>query len=126
MARIFKERIDIERLTNQELYDKCRVTHPAFNYIVKQVEDSISPVSMRNHSIDHAYKVFLTLRYLATPHIQSVCGENVSVSQSSVSRVVTETLAALSSHQMIGSHIRFPITAQELRRNKEAFYGISR
>ena len=125
-VREYRERIDIAQLTNDDLYKRYRVNHATLAYIIAHLDAALAPNTDRSHSLSNGYKVWITLRYLATGVIQLNTGDLHSVAQSSVSRAVSQTLDALSSQNVVRRHIRFPTTIESLNRNKQGFFHIAR
>ncbi|XP_064614546.1 putative nuclease HARBI1 [Liolophura sinensis] len=50
-------------------------------------------------------------------------GDDIGVSQPTVSRAIIATVRSLSSNQQIAQFIRFPLTAREMRDKQETFYA---
>ena len=67
----------------------------------------------------------ITLRYLATGKMQQCSADDMGPSQQTVSRVISETLDALSDNDVLCQFIRFPVTPHETQRNKAEFMDIA-
>lgn len=64
--------------------------------------------------------MLVTLNFLGHGSYQTITGKNlcIDMSQSSVSRPITEVVAALNNPQIIGEFIKFPKNIDELRAAK--------
>nr|XP_034332395.1 putative nuclease HARBI1 [Crassostrea gigas] len=81
--------------------------------------------SRRNCAISPLQKILLTLRFLATGKMQLCNGDDMGVSQPTVSRAITATLRSLSSPQICAQFIKFPLNVHEIRKNQEEFFKIA-
>ncbi len=59
------------------------------------VRDTLESDTKRNQALTPEMKVIITLRYLATGKMQQCSGDDMGVSQATVSRVIAQTLAML-------------------------------
>uniref|UniRef100_A0A3Q4HWY2 DDE Tnp4 domain-containing protein n=1 Tax=Neolamprologus brichardi TaxID=32507 RepID=A0A3Q4HWY2_NEOBR len=85
---------------------------------------------LRRYRLDRAgimfvTKVITTLRYLATGKMQQCSSDDLGLSQSSISRVITQTLTALSQPNIVTQFVSFPLDARTLHTHKRAFMDIA-
>ncbi|XP_071519945.1 putative nuclease HARBI1 [Panulirus ornatus] len=75
-------------------------------------------------------KVMITLRYLATGKMLLCSGDDFGPTQPTVSRVIAQTLQALSSPEIVRRFIKFPTDVREIQTKQEesmqiaAFSGV--
>uniref|UniRef100_A0A671PWI3 DDE Tnp4 domain-containing protein n=1 Tax=Sinocyclocheilus anshuiensis TaxID=1608454 RepID=A0A671PWI3_9TELE len=69
--------------------------------------------------------VIMTLRFLATGKMQQCTSDDLGPSQSTVSRVLNSTIAALTTPNIVRQFIDFPTDLQTLRQKQEAFMRIA-
>ncbi|XP_053406275.1 putative nuclease HARBI1 [Mercenaria mercenaria] len=94
-------------------------------FVDNLVRRDIEPKTNRNQSLTSIMKVCVTLRYLATGEVQLNDADIHGVSQPTISRAITEVLAALNQPHIISQFIHFPTTAPEIREIKQDFFGIA-
>ncbi len=70
-------------------------------------------------------KVITTLRYLATGKMQLCSSDDLGPSQPSISRVITQTITALSDPLIVSQFIAFPLDIPTLQAQKTAFMHIA-
>ena len=70
-------------------------------------------------------KVVVTLRYLATGRMQLCVGDDLGMCQPTVSRVITQTIEALASPNIVSQFIKFPTSRAAVDRNVQQFELIS-
>ncbi|XP_064605748.1 putative nuclease HARBI1 [Liolophura sinensis] len=122
--RHFKERRDcLNEYNDRELLERFRLDAAGIWYIESLVRDDVVSGSNRNRALTPMQKVLITLRFLATGKMQLCNGDDMGVSQPTVSRAITATVRSLSSNRLIAQFIRFPLTAREIREKHEAFYA---
>ena len=86
------------------------------------VRDRVSNGTNRNHGISSVHKLLITIRYLATGKMQLCNGDDMGVSQPTVSRAISVTLDSLTSPAVVSRFIRFPTDATAIRKNQEGFF----
>ena len=95
-------------------------------FVVELVRQDITSPTNRNKALTAEHKVLLTLRFLATGKMQLCNGDDMGVSQPSISRAVTATMESLSSVRVVRQFISFPFTPHEITTRQEFFYQIAR
>lgn len=70
---------------------------------------------MRNHAFTSLEKVLLILRFIATGKMQLCNGDDMGVSQSSVSRAISCTIRSLFSERMVRRFIKYPTPPDAIR-----------
>jgi hypothetical protein len=124
--RNFQDREDIiDTLSNLELIERYRLDRDSIYYLNDNLGDMLSPRTERNHSLSSVEKILVCLRYLATSTIQLNAADLHSVSQATVSRVISQVTNAITQPQFIASQICFPTALGEVRQIKEDFYNIA-
>ena len=124
--RNFRERKDcLGEYYNAELIRRFRLDLNGINFVEGLIRHDIQAGSLRNHALTSTQKLLLTLRYLATGKMQLCNGDDMGVSQSSVSRAIACTLESLSSDRMVQRFIKFPMQANQIRDNQEKFFQIA-
>lgn len=124
--RRFRERTDyLGSFSQSELIDRFRLDSGGIEFVESLVRDDISSGSHRNMALSSVQKVLITLRFLATGKMQLCNGDDMGVSQPTVSRAISATLTSLTSPAMINRFVRFPTNAADVRRSQEAFFAIA-
>ena len=125
--RTFKPRKDsLEVYSDAELVKRYRLDRAGIEYVTDLVRRELQDPRPKVHSLTPELKVIVTLRYLATGKMQQCSSDEFGVSQSSVSKTITETLMALSAPEIVERFIKFPLDAAEIRQNQAQFYQIAR
>ncbi|XP_067659984.1 putative nuclease HARBI1 [Haliotis asinina] len=123
--RVFRPRKDIFTAYNDtELISRYRLDSGGMKFVTDLVRNELTSPTKRNMAIDADSKVAITLRYLATGKMQLCNGDDFGVSQPTVSNVITDTLNALCTPQLIGRFIRMPINRQEIQHHQRQFHEI--
>ena len=117
--RQFRELIDIENFTDEELRARYRFGRQAVGYITNLIADDLRRSTRRNHALPPLQQVLIALRFFASGSFLQVIGDTAGVNKSTVSRVVTSVSHALLAKQ--SDFIKWP-TGAELVVNKNAFY----
>ncbi|WAR22578.1 HARB1-like protein [Mya arenaria] len=117
---------DLDNLQDGEIIERYRFDRNGIDFLVALLGQSIQPKALRNKALSTKQKVLITLRYLATGPIQLNDADIHGVSQPTVSRVLSQVIAALSSPELIRRYIRLPRRIEECRRNAEHIRGIAR
>ncbi|XP_062607876.1 putative nuclease HARBI1 [Saccostrea cucullata] len=124
--RNFRERRDyFNEYSDMELVKRFRLDSGGINFIERLIGNEIRSTSVRNHALTSAEKILLTLRFLANGKMQLCNGDDMGVSQSSISRAISCTIKSLSFIQMVRRFINFPTSPDEIRRNQERFFQIA-
>ena len=124
--REFRRRRDVlNDLDDMELIKRYRLDREGIVYVTDLVRRVLLRRTACNKALTPEHKVLITLRYLATGKMQLCNGDDLGVSQQTVSRVVTETLDALCAPDILRRFIRFP-PVQDLQQKKAEFREIAR
>ena len=125
--RHFRPRKDaLNDLTNEELIRRYRLDREGILFVTDLVRDAISPHTARNKAIPPELKVITTLRYLATGKMQQCSSDDLGPSQQTISRIIKETVYALSTLDILRRFIKFPRTPQEAQVKTREFWQLSR
>ncbi|XP_071110025.1 putative nuclease HARBI1 [Haliotis cracherodii] len=111
--------------SDKELIRRYRLNKSGIEYVTGLIADKICPSTSRSHAMTGTEKVVATLRYFATGKMQLCNGDDLGLSQSSVSRAIEQTVSALSDAEIASQFIHFPTTQGCIRRNQAAFYNIA-
>ncbi|KAG0726515.1 putative nuclease HARBI1 [Chionoecetes opilio] len=121
-GRIFRARRDVlAEYSDRQLLERYRFDRAGIEFITDLVKDRIQSGTRRNHAISALLKVVVTLRYLATGRMQLCGGDDLGMSQSTVSRVITQTIEALATPDIVRQFIDFPTTREAVDRNMQEF-----
>ena len=115
----------LERFDDGELLKRYRLNHDGILNVVELVRDAITSPTNRNHPISPEIKVLTTLRYLATGKMQLCNGDDIGISQPSVSRILHQTLNALSRPHIVRQFICVPTGVREINKKKADFMAIA-
>ena len=109
---------------DNELQQRYRFGRHTIEHITRLLQDDISPITNRNHSVSATRQVLITLRFFALGSFQQVIGDSVAgLDKSTVSRIVRRVTLALS--QKVDQFIRFPQTQEKRNIAKKGFYNIA-
>ena len=97
-----------DKYNDLELYRKFRFTRQVIVEITGEIADLLQ-LATRQGALSPILQVLLTLRFHATGSFQDICGELVSVSQTTASRTITRVTGALL--QRVHNWISFPSQA---------------
>lgn len=123
--REFRERIDVlNELSDTELIRRYRLDRAGIVFVTDLVRPVLLRPTATNKALTPEHKVLITLRYLATGKMQLCNGDDLGVSQQTVSRVITETLDALSAPHILKRFIKFPAN-QDLQQKKTEFRDVA-
>ncbi|XP_048029600.1 putative nuclease HARBI1 [Megalobrama amblycephala] len=114
----------LQTLDDRELLRRYRLDRAGIMFVVDLLRDAITSPTRRHNAITPEKKVITTLRYLAT-WMQQCSSDDLGLSQSSVSRVITQTLTALSQPNIVTQFVSFPLDARTLHTHKRAFMDIA-
>ncbi len=122
----FQERKNVlELYDDRELIKRYRFDHQGILFVTDLVRNSLTPQTLRNNALTAELKVIMTLRFLATGKMQQCTSDDLGPSQSTVSRVLNGTIAALTTPNIVRQFIDFPTDLQTLRQKQEAFMRIA-
>lgn len=94
-------------------------------FVTDLVRDVIQNRTQRSQAVSAEMKVALTLRYLATGKFQQLNADDFVLSQSTVSRVINQTLEALAAPHIIRRFIIFPRQPQQIEKKQEEFHEVT-
>lgn len=124
--RCFRKRKDsLVEYSDAELVEGYRLDSAGIHFIDGLIGDEIRSDSRRNCAISPLQKILLTIRFLATGKMQLCNGNDMGVSQPTVSRAITATLRCLSSPQNCAQFIKFPSNPQKICKNQEEFFKVA-
>ncbi|XP_062589423.1 putative nuclease HARBI1 [Saccostrea cucullata] len=124
--RVFRERKDcLAAYSDAELVERFRLDSAGILFIERLIGHEIVRSSRRNHAISPVQKILLTLRFLATGKMQLCNGDDLGISQPTVSRAITATIKSLSSPGIVAQFIKFPLDHGAIRKNQEDFFSIA-
>ncbi|KAK3892093.1 hypothetical protein Pcinc_004060 [Petrolisthes cinctipes] len=124
--RRFRERKDVlHDLDDGELIKRYRLDRAGIIFVTDLVRGPLTNPTGRNQALTPEMKIIVLLRYLATGKMQLCSMDDLGPSQQTVSRVITETLMALSSNAILTQFITFPITPHETQRKIVDFQQIA-
>ena len=106
--RHFRERRDIlHELSDAELIKRYRLDHEGILYVTNLVRGRLVSPTNRNSPFTPEIKVITTLRYLATGKMQQCNSDDLGPSQPSVSNMITQTLQALVTPEIVQRFVNF-------------------
>nr|XP_034334751.1 putative nuclease HARBI1 [Crassostrea gigas] len=124
--RCFRKRKDcLVEYSDAELVERYRFDSAGIRFLEGLIGNELMSGSRRNCALSPLQKILLTLRFLATGKMQLCNGDDMGVSQPTVSRSITATLRCLSSPRICAQFIKFPLNLQEIRKNQEEFFKIA-
>ena len=98
---------------DNELRQRYRFSRHTIEYITRILQDDISSITNRNHSVSATRQVLITLRVLASGSFQQVVGNSVAgLDKSTVSRIIRRVTLALS--RRVDQFIWFPQTTSPI------------
>uniref|UniRef100_A0AAZ1XDW7 Putative nuclease HARBI1 n=1 Tax=Oreochromis aureus TaxID=47969 RepID=A0AAZ1XDW7_OREAU len=115
----------LQTLDDRELLRRYRLDCAGIMFVVDLLRDAITSPTRRHNAITPETKVITTLRYLATGKMQQCSSDDLGLSQSSISRVIRQTLTALSQPNIVTQFVSFPLDARTLHTHKRAFMDIA-
>ena len=120
--RVFRERRDVlNELNDLELIKRYRLNREGILFVSGLVREVISRPTARNKAISPELKVLATLRYLATGKMQQCSSDDLSPSQQTISRIIRETIYALSDVEILRRFLQFPLTQEATAPRQRAF-----
>ena len=126
LLRHFRPRKNpLEVYTDAELVRRYRLDRAGIKFVTDMVRRDLQDPHEKLHSFTPEVKVTLTLRYLATGKMQLCSSDDFGCSQSTISKTIAETVAALSAPEIVARFIKFPLQPQDIQRNAAAFYRIA-
>ncbi|XP_060571376.1 putative nuclease HARBI1 isoform X2 [Ruditapes philippinarum] len=114
---------DFGDLTNEEVISRYGLDKDGILFLTELLREDLQPKTERKNTITLLQKVKIALRYFASGEIQLNDADIHGISQSSVSRVISQVIHALSRPHIVQTYIKFPKTQQELQDLERQFYG---
>ena len=111
----------LREYSDSELLERYQFDRAGIMFITDLVKEEIQSGTMRNRAISPLLKVVVTLRYLATGRMQLCGGDDLGMSQPTVSRIITQTTEALASPNIVNQFIKFPTSQAAVDRNVQQF-----
>ena len=126
MLNAHRNRVNVFGIFNdRELIRRYRLDRAGIMVLVEHVRDAITSPTNRRNPISPEAKMVTTLRYLATGKMQLCGGDELGLSQPSVSRIIHQTLNALTRPHLIAQYIQFPLAAHQLQQNQAEFMNVA-
>ncbi len=104
---------------------RYRLDRAGIIFVSDLVRDVISPVTLRSNAFSAELKVAMTLRFLATGKMQQCNSDDLGPSQPSISRIVMETIMALTAPHIVTHFIDFPTTPRIIQQKETQFMQIA-
>ncbi len=83
----------LQTLNDSKLIKRYRLDRAGIIFVADLIRDELTSPTQRHNAISPEMKVITTLRYLSTGKMQQCSSDDLALSQSSISRVITQTLA---------------------------------
>ena len=124
--RNFRARRDVlEELSDEELIKRYRLDRAGILFVTDLVRESLEADTKRSNALSAELKIIITLRFLATGKMQLCSSDDLGVSQPTVSRVVNDTIYALSRPAILLRFIKFLPSVATAERRKAEFWQIA-
>ena len=124
--RTFPERKDVlNELNDRDLVKRYRLDRAGILFVTDLVRERLRRPTARNKALSPEMQVIITLRYLASGKMQQCSADDMGTSQQTISRVISDTLEALSDNAILSQFIRFPVTPHETARRKAEFREVA-
>lgn len=120
--RVYRQRRDIfNEYSDDELIKRYRLDRAGIIAVTDLVRDRLQSRTERNRPLSPEMKVAITLRYLATGKMQQCNCDDFGTTQPTISRVISQTIDALSHPDIVSQYVKFPLTRHEVQRKQEEF-----
>ncbi|XP_063885418.1 putative nuclease HARBI1 [Scylla paramamosain] len=114
--RVYRQQRDVfNKYNDDELIQHFRMNRAGIITVADLVRDKLQSRTERNQPLSPETKVAITLRYLATGKMQQCSSDDFGISQTTISRVITQTIDALSEPDIVTQFVKFPLTRQEVQ-----------
>ncbi len=110
---------------DEQLIKRYRLDRAGIIFVSDLVRDVISPVTLHSNAFSVELKIVMTLRFLATGKMQQCNADDLGPSQPSISRIVMETIMALTAPHIITRFIDFPTTPHIIQQKQTQFMQIA-
>lgn len=114
----------LQPMNDSELLKHYRLDKASIMFEVDLIRVTLVSPTQHSNAITPEIKV-ITLWYLATGKMQQCSSDNLGLSQPSISRVITQTLVALSHLHIVQQFISFPLDVNTVQALKRAFMHIA-
>ena len=91
----------LEDLQDIEFHQRFRFSKDTVLSILEMIRDDITPLSDRDANIPPMLKLLASLSFFATGSFQSVTGDLLNISQTSVSRILCNVSKAIAAHHHV-------------------------
>lgn len=91
----------LQTLNDSELIKRYGLERAGIMFVVDLIRDALTSPTHRHNAISPEMKVITTLRYLATGKMQQCSSDDLGLSQPSISKVIKQTLTALSQPHIV-------------------------
>ncbi|XP_046370447.2 putative nuclease HARBI1 isoform X1 [Haliotis rufescens] len=124
--RTFRPRKNIFSVySDTELIQRFRLDCAGILFVTNLIRDRLTSPTQRNNAITPEMKIAVMLRYLATGKMQLCNADDLGLSQPSISRIVSETIDALSTPAIVRQFVKLPVQRTDIQRNQAAFMAIA-
>lgn len=117
--KVFKQKVAIDNLSDDELYGSTRFPRSAVQDLCIMLHDDLERHTRRSHALTVESQVITALQFYSSGSFQWMVGRSSGMSQSSVSRSVENVTNALC--KLANSHITFPTSQQAILDTKLSF-----
>ncbi len=83
----------LQTLNDSQLIKLYRSDRAGLMFVVDLIRDALTSPTQRHNAIPPEMKVITTIKYLAPGKMQQCSSDDLGLSQSSISRMITQTLA---------------------------------
>ncbi len=86
----------LKTMDDSELIKRYRLDRAGIMFVTDLIREKLTSPTQLRHAIAPEIKVIMTVTYLATGNMQLCSSDDLGVSQPSISKVITQTITALS------------------------------
>ena len=124
--RTFRDRRDIlDEYDDAGLIKRFRLDRAGIVFLTDLVRGALQSQTERNKALTPEMKIIITLRYLATGKMQLCNGDDFGVTQPTISRVITQTLNALTQPNIFRQFVNFPRARPEIEKKQREFMRVA-
>ncbi|MGH0165421.1 UNVERIFIED_CONTAM: hypothetical protein FKN15_053481 [Acipenser sinensis] len=121
--RIIRPRPTYLDLTPMQVLHRYRLDSGTITELCDMLNSELESTTARSHAIPVPVKVTAALHFYATGAIQTTAGDRSGISQSSMSKMLTDVTNAL--YRRATQYIKFPKFEAEQNNTKHAFYQLA-
>ncbi|XP_005994811.1 putative nuclease HARBI1 [Latimeria chalumnae] len=118
--RVYKTRFNFLGMADDQVVRLYRLNTEAIRDLCEVLKTDLESATFRSHALPVHVKVTAALNFYALGTFQTPAGDAAGISQSSMSRCVSQVTAALV--RRANGYIRFPTSRQQQQRVKQEFY----